>query len=183
MGKKTYLIFISVICIICALCSCDKSYSISKKLHNMQNHAVYIPINQYLVLGDSSKYSPRDILNSRYKYVVYYDSMDCKPCKIHELKQWNRLLQDYDIQDVSCVFIFSVKNSDLYSYIEYYDELQLDYPIFFDKKNCFLKKNPYIPEENKFHAFLLDKNNNIILVGNPLYNEKIKNILLKIISS
>ena len=52
-----------------------------------------------------------------------------------------------------------------------------DYCI--DDKNIFSKINPCIPSEEQFHVFLLDKDNRIILVGNPLKSNKIHNLLIK----
>ena len=41
----------------------------------------------------------------------------------------------------------------------------------------FLKLNPHIPSERRFHTFLLDNNNNVILIGDPTKNRKIKNMI------
>jgi hypothetical protein len=53
--------------------------------------------------------------------------------------------------------------------------------IFIDSTNIFSIKNPNIPLETKYHTFLLDPNNNVVLVGNPITNEKIREIFLAII--
>lgn len=50
--------------------------------------------------------------------------------------------------------------------------------IFIDSTNIFSIKNPNIPLETKYHTFLLDPNNNVVLVGNPITNKKIREIFL-----
>lgn len=49
--------------------------------------------------------------------------------------------------------------------------------IFIDKTGVFRKRNPVFPESNIMHVLLLDKNNHVVLVGNPLNNEKIEELL------
>lgn len=50
--------------------------------------------------------------------------------------------------------------------------------IFIDSANIFLRKNPHIPSETKYHTFLVDEDDKIVLVGNPITNKKIRNVLL-----
>ena len=168
--------------IVSLICSCNKSYSIRKKIKTMQTHIVNIDLNDNLTVSDKCTYKCSDVLNSRYKYIVYYDSLTCKPCHLDELEQWTELLSDFDVKEISCLFVLSIQKGRIDSYKEYYDELQVKYPVFFDVNNSFLKHNPHIPEESMFHTFLLDGNNNVILVGNPLYNEDIKKLFLDIIN-
>ena len=47
---------------------------------------------------------------------------------------------------------------------------QLDYPVFIDQYATFVHQNPNLPKNQQLHSFLLDKNNRVVLVGNPLYN-------------
>jgi hypothetical protein len=46
------------------------------------------------------------------------------------------------------------------------------YPVFFDKKNELDKLNN-LPTNPLYQCFLLDKNNNVLIIGNPVYNQKI----------
>lgn len=50
-------------------------------------------------------------------------------------------------------------------------------------KNVFLKSNPHIPEDKEiYHSFLLDKENNILMVGSPFYNRQMENLFKKILT-
>ena len=48
-----------------------------------------------------------------------------------------------------------------------------EWPFFIDENGAFLKNNTVIPQDSRFHVFLLNSENKIILVGNPLNNETI----------
>ena len=54
---------------------------------------------------------------------------------------------------------------------------ELSHPMYVDSKSVFSKVNPQLPKESLFHIFLLDENNNVILVGNPLFNPKLEKML------
>ena len=54
-----------------------------------------------------------------------------------------------------------------------------DYPILLDTLGEFEKLNPHLPKNRALHTFLLDENNNVILVGNPSQNRKIKEMFYK----
>lgn len=53
--------------------------------------------------------------------------------------------------------------------------------VFIDKQYLFRKTNPQIPNERMYHTFLLDPNNNVVLVGNPLFNPKLEKMLRRIL--
>lgn len=66
---------------------------------------------------------------------------------------------------------FSIASSGLHS------------PIYVDSLFAFRKQNKKLPTEQKYHSFLLDKLGHVILVGNPLQNSKIEEMLDKIINN
>ena len=53
--------------------------------------------------------------------------------------------------------------------------------LFIDSVNVFMEANPNIPSESMFHTFLLDDNNKVILVGNPIFNKQIDDMMLSIV--
>ena len=54
------------------------------------------------------------------------------------------------------------------------------YPVYWDEKNEFYRLNRF-PSDITFQTFLLDKNNKIIAIGNPVHNPKIKDLYMNII--
>ncbi len=49
-----------------------------------------------------------------------------------------------------------------------------DHLAMLDKNCSFERLNPHLPKNKAMHTFLLDENNNVILVGNPLQNKEIE---------
>ena len=58
---------------------------------------------------------------------------------------------------------------------------KFNYPVILDTLGQFERLNPHLPKNKALHAFLLDENNNVILVGNPLLNKKIKEMFYRIV--
>ncbi len=53
--------------------------------------------------------------------------------------------------------------------------------VYIDTSYEFRKLNPSMPIDNKYHSFLLGENNEILFVGSPIKNEKVKNIYKRIL--
>lgn len=78
-------------------------------------------------------------------------------------------------------FIFSPQKKDLFDTKLLIVRQMFDYPILLDTLREFEKLNPHLPKNRALHTFLLDENNNVILVGNPLHNKKIEEMFYKIV--
>ena len=47
-------------------------------------------------------------------------------------------------------------------------ERAFPFPVFIDRMNEFIRRNDPILADTRFQSFLLDRNNRIVLIGNPL---------------
>ena len=57
----------------------------------------------------------------------------------------------------------------------------LQHDIYIDTCGNFKKQNPCLPKEQMFHTMLLDKNDNVVFVGNPVLNKKVKSLFDKVL--
>ena len=62
---------------------------------------------------------------------------------------------------------------------QYFHFTELNHPMYIDSTNVFINTNPHIPAEEMFHVFLLNEKDSIVLVGNPLFNPQIEDLLIK----
>ena len=70
-------------------------------------------------------------------------------------------------------FIFRPLSESIGSFRLTLKSMMLSYPIYMDTTGVFRRTNPQLPSNPMFHTFLLDENNEVLAVGNPLENEKI----------
>lgn len=139
-------------------------------------------VGQQIVLPDSmrSTVNGRDttltgFTDAEVKLVVFYDSVVCSSCRINRMYEWQEVIATSIglKHKFNAVFIFSPREGAESQLITSLKAAQLDYPVFIDSEALFLKRNPGIPSGEIFHTFLLDRQNRVVLVGNPVGNEQL----------
>ena len=121
---------------------------------------------------------------SKYTLVVFTDSTECTSCNVSRISNWEEVTQDFffdSCRSARLVFIFSPSQKKIQEVRQIVEESSVDWPIYLDTANVFQRSNKQIPDNQLFHVFLLNENNEILCVGNPLYNEKLRNIYKRII--
>lgn len=117
---------------------------------------------------------------AEYKIVTYVDSIGCISCKL-QLPRWKSFIHTVDSIShvkVPFVFYFHAKTIKELRYVTRRDDFH--YPICLDIKDEFNSIN-HLPSEMLLQTFLLDKDNKIIAMGNPVHNPKIKELYLQIL--
>ena len=106
------------------------------------------------------------------KLVVWCDSLACASCEISYMNEWHYIAAYADSlsQWFSIIYLFSPKKKDYSTVRRSLRASKFDYPIFIDRHATFVKLNPHLPKNRLLHSFLLDKNNKVVMVGNPLHN-------------
>jgi hypothetical protein len=119
---------------------------------------------------------------SPHKIVVYVDSVGCMSCRFH-FDRWNELISEIDSltnATVPVLFFFHTKNPREVSLHLQRDNLNI--PVVFDLQDKLNSLNQF-PTHHQYQTFLLDENNKVVLVGNPINNPAIKEIYLQEITS
>lgn len=117
------------------------------------------------------------------KLVVYTDSADCSSCVLKKMYKWNGLLRRMRIygERVQAYFIFRPLSKDMGDFYLSMKQFTPLCPVYWDSLGVFERANSQIPSDPALHTFLLDKDNNVLLVGNPVWNEKIKELFWQIV--
>lgn len=118
-------------------------------------------------------------LDCKMKIVHFVDSTGCLSCNL-KLADWNRFMKPYEgCNDLKLITIINPRKITEAQYVIQRDSFE--HPICIDLKNDFFKSNN-MPIANAFHCFLLDENNRVVLIGNPVQNPKIRELYIKTIS-
>lgn len=119
---------------------------------------------------------------SEYKIFMYVDSASCLKCSLQLLK-WSEFIEEVDSiygEKVSFLFAFNSKTiKELYKITK---KDGFNYPVIADIDDDFNRINQF-PTNDKFHVFLLDKENKVSVIGNPVYNPSVKDLYLKMITN
>lgn len=119
---------------------------------------------------------------SDYKIMMYVDSTGCTSCKL-QLYKWKELIVEIDsLTDgtVPILFFFHPKDLREVSFLLKRDSINI--PVCIDKENKINQIN-HFPSQHEFQCFLLDKQNKVIYIGNPIRNTQIKEMYLSTISN
>lgn len=119
--------------------------------------------------------------NSTYRMVVYVDSAECTTCALSKLRFWNPLIKEARDKkiDIDYIFILAPRTESMDDINMELGITDLQSSIYLDTAYVFKKYNPAIPKDAKYHSFLLNNKDRVVFVGNPLDNEKIKNVYYK----
>lgn len=168
-----YLFFF--ICFLFVSCSETEKERIGRLVNEWSDKEVVFPENSYFVsLNKDTMYLPK----SEYTIVTYVDSIGCTSCKL-KLMEWRRLIAQVDsANNTSVLFFLHPKDEKEIVYALRRDNFT--YPVCIDEKDTFNKLNK-LPHDEMFQTFLLDKNNKVVAIGNPVHNPKVKELYLKII--
>lgn len=119
---------------------------------------------------------PKTLSLENYKILIYVDTNGCFTCKLH-LMEWEDFITKLD--SVPALFYFAPKSTEEVKNI--LRENLFYYPVCIDEKDSLNILN-HFPKDERFHAFLLDRNNRVKAIGNPITNPKIKELYLKVIT-
>lgn len=167
-----------LLCISCRNLQKDITTSLVTEWNNKD---ILFPQNSiFTILGkDTIAYPPKE---KQYKILNYVDSFGCTACKL-KLAEWNEFITDIDTltnNSVSFYFYFYPKNiSELFYLIKIED---FKHPVCIDIQDKLNNLN-HFPKDINFQTFLLDKNNKVIAIGNPMHNIEIKKLYIDILTS
>lgn len=118
------------------------------------------------------------IPKSEYKVVVYVDSFGCISCKL-QLPKWKEFISKVDSLSggkVPFLFFFQPRDMKSLHHLLLRDDFSL--PICVDANNEFDSLN-HFPREIMFQSFLLDKDNCVIVIGNPVLNLSVRDLYIR----
>ncbi|MBQ3190746.1 MAG: DUF1573 domain-containing protein [Bacteroides sp] len=161
------------------LCSCSES----------KEELVYRLVSEWM--GKEIKFPERSVFtvqgkdtvdftyqNADYKVLVYVDSVGCTSCKL-QLDRWKKVMNEITEEadkDIPFLFFFHPKDMKELRYLTRRDSFT--YPVCFDEKDELNVLNRF-PSDMTFQTFLLDEENRVVSVGNPVHNPKVKELYLK----
>lgn len=177
------IIFMSLL--LCYACKEkeDNEYerSLKLKLRSFKESAFVFPESMLAKNYNEKEPADTNLLNRPYKMVVYLNSEGCQSCKLQSLLPLYLFVRENENLEKSGVIII-LNPSDFSKVDGILSQMRFRYTVFYDLDGALEHLNPNLPPEERFHTFLLDDKNSIVLVGNPLHNIKMKRLYMKELS-
>lgn len=174
--------YLYLILVLAFFSSCKESEKdqIARLVEEWEGKEILFPTHSIFTIQgkDTVDFSFAD---ADYKVVTYVDSVGCISCKL-QLPRWKQFMHEVDStmnDSIPFVFYFHPKDMKELRYITRRDAFI--YPVCFDEKDDFNALN-HFPVEMNFQTFLLDKENKVVAIGNPVHNPKIKEFYLQLLT-
>ena len=169
---------IALICVLTVSCQSPHTKDLVKECSNRE---IIFPSNSvFSIYGEENIGFTAS--NSSYKILTYIDSIGCSSCKL-QLSRWKEFMSEIDaISDKEIPFLFFLHPNNIREIKIKLKNERFDYPVCFDYKDELNKINKF-PSDLNFQTFLLDSTNKVVLIGNPVYNYKIRQLYLNLLQN
>ena len=177
--KKTITILLTGLFLFIACQNKNKEEAISSVKEWMGKEILFPRNSIFTIRG-------KDTINfnlnkSEYKIVSYIDTAGCTSCRL-KLAEWQRFMNEVDsITSSHTPFVFYLYPKNTKDLLIEFRREAFDYPVCLDETDAFNRLNQ-LAKTNTLRTFLLDKENKIVAIGNPIENPSVKKFYLKILT-
>ena len=171
------LLYILFLLFLLAACRENKKEQFARLVQEWQGKEIVFPQDMVFTRFVTEQVEYR-IPDAEYKVLIYVDSTGCTSCKL-QLPKWKELIAHVDSttnSNIPFIFVFQSKDDKELRYILKRDNF--DRPVCIDRGDGFDKLNKF-PQEITFQTFLLDKDNKVKVIGNPVHNLAVRDLYLK----
>jgi len=174
--------YITLIMCLWMLVSCQESQkdAMLRLVSEWQGKEIKFPARPVFTIQgkDTVAYEYKD---ADYKVVTYVDSVGCTSCKL-QLHQWKKWITEVDSLTngrVPFLFFFHPKDIKELRYLTRREDFI--YPVCLDSKDELNRLNRF-PPDITFQTLLLDKENKVVALGNPILNPRVKELYQSIMT-
>lgn len=176
---KYLLVKITLGVIIIAVTSCSyRKNSQIDVLTSFDGKEIIFPDNLEIVINGTPLNC--EFYGDTYTIVTYVDSSNCTSCKMRLLR-WSDIIHELNsICEENVGFVMIVNSNDNAEVNEIINRDKFLYPIALNGSESFYEINS-LPDDDKYHTFLLNSDNEVVVIGNPTINPKIKELYKKVV--
>lgn len=168
------------VCLLVSSCEESEKERLSRLVKEWEGREILFPAHStFTIQGkDTVDFQYQD---AEYKVVTYIDSIGCTSCKL-QLPRWKELMAEVDSLTGGRVpFLFYFHPKDIKELRFLTRRESFTHPVCFDEKDDFNQLN-HFSNEMMFQTFLLDRENRVIALGNPVLNPNVKEFYLNLIN-
>lgn len=179
MKPKHILSFLASLLIIIA-CQDKKKEEAINSVKEWMGKEILFPRNSIFTIRGKDTID-FNLYKSEYKIVSYIDTAGCTSCRL-KLAEWQRFMNEVDsITSSHTPFVFYLYPKNTKDLLIEFRREAFDYPVCLDETDEFNRLNQ-LAKSNTLRTFLLNKENKIVTIGNPIENPNIKKFYLKILT-
>lgn len=164
---------------ILVMASCKNDVRFIREIERLSHQRIEFP-EGYIELSCGSSLRLDSLIRKDIKIVSYYGNAVCTACCAKNLLLWQDEIQRID-EDIA--YIVVVQSYEGMNFLNFADSLTLNFPIMFYDSDIFEEANKLDDILARNRTFLLNKDNEVILVGEPFGREKLSKLYKRCIDS
>lgn len=162
-------------------CQDRKRQEISRLVQEWQGKTILFPDSMvFTIYGQDTVPAPS--MDVDYKILMYVDSVGCPSCRM-QAYNWKLFAEELDslVGDKVSYFIY-VHPKDITQLSTVLYNATFDKPICIDTTDIIDRLN-HFPSGNDYRTFLLNRNNEVVILGHPIYNQYVRQLYKQMICS
>lgn len=181
MGKL-FKVILTVSLVLLSLVSCGARQEVRKVLSAFMDTEIVLPGDMEVYEDGTFSMAVMDSL-CPVKMIIYYDSTECSGCRISHLIELEALYADasedgrYDVVTVFSPGVEALEEVRLQLAVQ-----DFSFPVYIDTYGSFAEENGSIPEDERFHSFLTDRDGHPVFVGNPVGSERLQGLFQEVLA-
>ena len=178
--KFRLLLLLTVCLFFITSCNESKEQQLMRTLKEWEQKEILFPLDIKLstVKDGETKFT---FPVSNYKVLIYVDSIGGISCKLKMDKWLEFMSQINSVSSDTVPFLFFFHPRSEQEIRALLKVHKIDFPFCIDMNDKMNKLNNF-PDDLTLQTFLLDKNNRVKIVGNPIYNLKLKKLYLRTVA-
>ena len=180
MKRNSWITCIICLSLVLSLSGCAEQAT-RKMLKNFMKETIVLPDDLHSI--QDRNMSTESVFKETPVLVIYHDSLACSTCQITHLIDNISLYERADTSAFQVVTVFSPRQEEYDEVMRQLMILDFPYPIYVDFNGSFRKRNAGIPDDTRFHSFLIDKEGHPVFVGNPAANDNLLKLFDKTLTS
>lgn len=172
-------LFFIIVTSLCSACSQknEQDKQLETDLRLFKEKAITFPDNMLAKVCDGQLPSDTTLLDRPSKMVIYVGKDGCTNCKLRSLLPiYMFILENKHRENFGVVIILNTADREATEKL--LTDMRFRQTVFYDLDGSFERLNPHLPSGEDFHTFLLNKENKVVLIGNPTHNEKLNKLYL-----
>lgn len=178
--KPIYLIFGLVSLLFVGGCQPKRNIdTVTEVVNTWRGKEILMPENAVFTIQGKDTV-PYSVADKPYKILCYTDSAGCTSCKL-KIDEWKKFMAvlDSSLPDqVGFLFFFHPRRikdvtAELYA-------ARFPLPVCIDREDRLNRLNQF-PNRFEYQTFLLDRDNKVIAIGNPVNNSAVKELYLDLL--
>lgn len=172
--RTVYYLFLASLML---LSSCGKK-SFADEILKMQSRPIDLKACKdavYLENGVEADFCDED---SVYKLILYIDSASCSPCFVSHMYDYKKTVEYFDSAGIRTLFVFEPSQNKVKDVISSLEQQSFPLLSLVVRDGGFASATPQLPASSLLHSFLLNEKNEVVVVGNPVRNEKVRELML-----